>query len=187
MGNPACPGNAVDVDVEDRQENADAQRPSPGKKGVGHLLDVRHQPVRGADQRGRIAGDQAFRIAKERENEHPEDRDQGEGRVPEGMDQQAQDHQAGAGQQEKGAETDDLGQPGPCQAKPAAPGKAVVLGPEPVAADVAAEFQVAGIDDVIRPRAASLAQSGHVLDVPREKETQPGTPAAAPEQFQPQA
>ncbi len=83
------------------------------------------------------------------------------------------------------AEADDLGQAGAGQPQPAAPGEAVVLRAEPVAADVAAELQVARVDDVVAAVGTlALAELGHAADVAGAEAAQPGAAVAAPGLFE---
>ena len=68
---PAGPRDAVDVDVEDRQEDADAKRSAAGEVGVGDFLDVRHRAVGWAEQRVGVGRYVPMRIAKEGDDEQP--------------------------------------------------------------------------------------------------------------------
>ena len=101
--------------------------------------------------------------------------------VPEGRDGQ-QNRQ----RQERPAHQLQLGQAPAGETQPAAPAERVV-GLFPIArAAVAAELQVAGVEDFVgRPGRVAPPQGGHAADVARPEMLEPPPPPAAPGQFDP--
>src|SRR5439155_6258417 len=78
------------------------------------------------------------------------------------------------------AEQEQLREPGAGEAQAVAPAEAVVLGAEPVVADVAEVFEIARVDDVEAPgRVVALAFREHGGDVtPAEAAQQPAADTA---------
>src|SRR5262249_38470759 len=63
--------DTVDVDVENRQEDADPPGATAWKIRVVHLLDVRNRAVGRTDQGVSVSRDYAFRREKEQKKEDP--------------------------------------------------------------------------------------------------------------------
>src|SRR5262249_27971965 len=102
-----------------------------------------------------------------------------------GVDEGAEQAEGQGQHEEQQAEADDLGQAGAGQPQPAAPGEAVVLRAKPVAADVAAELEVARVDDVVATvGAVALPEPGHAGDAGGAAAAEPGAAAAAPGLFE---
>src|SRR5207248_2247237 len=59
--------DAVNVDVENAQEDTDAERAAAGEIRLVHLFDMCYAAIGGADERLLLDGDVALRIAKEKE------------------------------------------------------------------------------------------------------------------------
>jgi len=62
-------GSAVDVDIEDGEEDGDADHGPEMKIGFLHFLNADDKAVGGRDDDGFIRGDDALGIAEEVENE----------------------------------------------------------------------------------------------------------------------
>ena len=60
------------MDVEDRKKNADANGSAARKIGLVHLADVCDRAVRGAHERGSFNGCHPVRVAKEGDDEQPQ-------------------------------------------------------------------------------------------------------------------
>jgi len=74
-GHAGRPRAAVDVDVEHRQEDADAERPASGEIRVLDLTDVRHRAVCRADEKVKIARRRPIGVPEKRQDEEPQHQD----------------------------------------------------------------------------------------------------------------
>src|SRR5579862_422800 len=172
------------MNVEDGQKDADTQRPATGKVGIIHFFHMRDGAISGANQSLRIAGDRSLGITKKPDNLQPR-RDRRCAAYPE---RPVQEHRSSSQESSQGPQYDrknyQLSQPRSRETEPAAPLKAVIFGPEPVAADVAEKLEVPRVNDVVRTiRTLALALFQHGLDVPRTKPPEDIPPQASPGQL----
>ena len=82
-------GSAVDVDIEDGEEDADAAELAEAEAGVLGLVDADYFTIGWADEGKGVGGGDAFGIAKEKQNANEEESSESGGDPPREPDAEA--------------------------------------------------------------------------------------------------
>src|SRR5262249_6095967 len=140
--------NAVHMDVEDRQKNADTECTSGRKIGIVNFPDVRDRPVGRTYQGIGISRDRALRIAKKGDDEQPKDHYDDERSEEDRVQESGRQATNNCQDAEKKTKRNDFCPAGAGQTKSMGPLKRIGLTGKPIAAYIAEKLQVALVDDV---------------------------------------
>lgn len=170
---------AIDVDVEDREKDADSQHPAQFR--LVNLLDMGHGAVGGTHDCVFIGGNRSFRIAEEPRDLEPEHEQRHGQESQPWVNEDRQQRRPGESEEKKAGEEEHFRQAVPRKAKSIPPCEPVVHGAKGIAANIAGELQITCIDDVVRTvGAGSLPFLGHVADITGADGSQPGAATASP-------